>query len=534
MPPFKQRINSYGSEVLRVAQMVIDAVVRLCKEYSLVVNWDAWEAKPGKDGSSVDHKEENMRNHVINITKSTTEKLCEMGILAANDGGSLVTILNVSWKGVVTLLQLCKGALAERVSVQGIIVALISLVIEPLRCAAMAWSTLLEETISAIEARRTFLPVKFYLINAVKISSLYPCQAYFVYRELVQCVIVISSFRILLSFEKLLNTASEVFSELLEKTSMDLLTSLLNSAEVKLEHKFELLDWLFTDQRYSNSLGDSSSYCRIDSIIEMFSLSNKSMPQERLLLLGRVVLFHTLLRYSVGLEEDVQNIITRKLEWFLDVVVDDKVYSSVLDMQIPVPYGSGKTIELVWQPMFSASVNAIKTFMIVVSASKCWTELEAFLLENLFHPHFLCWEIIMELWCFLLRHAETNMVNDIVDKFYSLMRLLASPESVLIPSSPLRKMGRAICLLLANGTSSIVDRIYSSAVGDSSVIYVALFLEGFPLNSLSDNIRSNAKQKIVTDYFSFIGSPNDKLSTACSSGVFGIPVFTLSASLQSQ
>ncbi|XP_057992670.1 uncharacterized protein LOC110659375 isoform X2 [Hevea brasiliensis] len=530
-----KRINNYGSEILKVAQMVIDAVMRLCKEYSLAVNWDSRDARPAKNEDSMDHKEANIRNHVINIIKSTTEKLCEMGILAANDGGNLVTILNLSWKGVVTLLQLGKGMLTETVSVQDIIVTLISLVSEPLRCAAMAWSSSLEETVSVVEARRTFLPVKFYLINAVKISSLYPCQAYLVYKEITQCAMVISAFRIFLSFEKLLNTASEVFSELLEKTSMDLLTSLLNSAEVKQEHKFELLDWLFTDECYSNSiLGDSSRYCHISSIIETFSLSGKSMPQERLLLIGRVLMFHTLLRYSVGLEEDVQNILTKKLGWFLDVLVDDRVYSSILDMQIPVPYGSGKTIELVLQPMFPAFLNSIKTFMIVVSSSNGWMELEAFLLENLFHPHFLCWEIIMELWCFLLRHAETDMVNDTIDKFYSLMRLLASPESVLIPASPLRKIARTICLFLTNGTPSIVDRVYSAVVCDSSVICVALLLEGFPLNSLMDNIRSDAKQKIVTDYFNFIVSPSDKLLTACSSGIFGVPVFTLSASLQSQ
>ncbi|KAJ6346951.1 hypothetical protein OIU76_003610 [Salix suchowensis] len=57
--------------------------------------------------------------------------------------------------------------------------------------------------------------------------------------------------------------------------------------------------------------------------------------------------------------------------------------------------------------------------------------------------------------------------------------------------------------------------------------------KGFPLNSLSDKIRSTAKQKIITDYFGFIGSFDDKLLTS-SSGAFGIPVHALSASLQAQ
>jgi hypothetical protein len=518
---------------------VIDTVVRLCKGYFDAVNWDLCDARPEKDENNTDSERANIMNHVTNITKCTTEKLCELGILAANDGGSLVTILNVSWKGVITLLQQGKRVLREMLSVQDIILTLISLVNEPLRCAAGAWSSLLKETISLTEARRTFLPSKFYLTNAVKISSLYPCQAYLVYKEVTLCVIMISSFRILLSYEKLLNTASEVLSELLEKTSIDLLNSLLNSAEVKQELKFELLDWLFNDDFCSNSMhGDSSSFYHMTSMVEIFSVSCEAMSEARLLLLGRIALFHNLLRYSMDLEDDIKIKITRKLRWFLDMLVVEDVYSFVLDLQIPVPHGSGKTLELIWQPMFSALLHALKTFMIVVSSSFAWAEFEAFLLENLFHPHFLCWEIVMELWCFLVRYAEMDMVKGIIDKLCSLMKLLESPESVLIPGSPLRKVARIICLL-AKSTPPMADHVYSSVVGDgrsqlSSVLYAALLLEGFPLNSLSDNIRSGAKQKIITDYFGFIGSFDDKVLTTCSSGAFGIPVHALSASLQAQ
>ncbi|XP_050215429.1 uncharacterized protein LOC126666641 [Mercurialis annua] len=530
---------SCGSEVLKAAQMVIDAVIRLCKEYFLAVNWDNCGGRSGKEESSIDPILDNCRNHVINITKCTIENLYKLGILAANDGGSLVTILNVSWKGVVTLLQQGKQVLTDRVCVQDILITLISLVKEPLRRTSMAWSSV-EETISTTDCRRTFLPVKFYLINAMKLSTLYPCQALLIYREVAHCVLMISTFRIILSFQKLLNTASQVFSELLEKTSMDFLTSLLNSAEVKQEQKFELLDWLFTDECLSNySHGDSSSFYKITSVDKTFSANSESVSQDRLLLLGRVALFHTLLRYSVCLEEDIRNNITRKLVWVLDVLVNEEVYSSILDLQIPVAYGSGKTAELVWQPIFSSVVDAIKTFMILVSSTSGWMELEDFLLENLFHPHFLCWEVIMELWCFLLRHAESDMVNNILNKFFSLMKLLASPESVHIPASPLRKIARIICLLLTNGSSSMVDHVYRSVVGDdksqlSSVMYIALLLEGFPLNVMSDNLRSVAKQKIVTDYFTFIGTSGNKLSTACSSSLSATPVFALSASLQSQ
>ncbi|KAJ6428341.1 hypothetical protein OIU84_023715 [Salix udensis] len=497
-------VSSFGSELLKAAQTVIDTVMGLCKRYFDAVNWDLCDARLEKDENNIDSERANIMNHVTNITKRTAEKLCELGIIAGNDGGNLVTILNVSWKGVVTLLQQGKRVSKEMLSVQNIIVTLISLVNKPLRCSAEAWSSSLKETISLTEARRAFLPSKFYLTTVVKISSLYPCQAYLVYKE---------------------------------KTSIDLLNSLLNSTELKQEHKFELLDWLFSDESCSNSMHEGSSiFYRMTSMVEIFSVSCETMSEARLLLLGRVALFHNLLRNSMVLEEDIRIKITRKFRWFLDMLVHEDVYSFVLDLQIPVPYGSGKALELVWQPMFSALLHALKTFMIVVSSSFAWEELEVFLLENLFHPHFLCWEIVMELWCFMARYAEMDKVNSVIDKLCSLMKLLESPESFLIPGSPMRKVARIICLL-ANGTTPLADRVYSSVVGDgrsqlSSVMFVALLLEGFSLNSLCDSIRSNAKEKIITDYFGFIGSFNDKMLTTCSSGAIGIPVHALSASLR--
>lgn len=477
-------------------------------------------------------------NHVANITKCTVEKLSELGILAANGGGSLVTILNVSWKGVGTLLLLGKEVLAVKVNVADIIVTLISLVNDSLRCAAEVWSSL-KEPISVNEARRTFVPVKFYLINAVKIASLFPSQAYLVYKEITLCVLTISTLRISLSHEKVLKVASEVLADLLEKSCLDLLNSLLNTDLIKREHKFEMLDWLFTEECYLNPISeDPSSNYKTASNDEIFCLSCEAMPGARILLPGRVALFLTLLMYSRDLEEDVKLGITRKLGWFLDVLTDEEVYSFTLITQIPVLYSSGKSTELVWEPLFSALLHALKTFMIVVSSCHVWEELMSFLLENFFHPHYLCWEIMMELWCFLVSHADLDLVNDIFNKLCVLMKALISSESVLLPGSTLRKMARSICILLTYSEQSMVERVYNYIVSDdrshsSSIMYVALLLEGFPVNSLSDNIRSSAKQKIITDYFSFIERFDDKSVSAYHSGAYGVPVYALSASLQS-
>lgn len=144
----------------------------------------------------------------------------------------------------------------------------------------------------------------------------------------------------------------------------------------------------------------------------------------------------------------------------------------------------------------------------------------------------------MELWCFMVHHAEIEMVVGIIDKLCSLLKSVASIHPVLAPSCPLRKMARSICKILSSGTESIVDQVYSSIVGDdrsqlSLVMHIALLMEGFPLNLLSDSMKSIATRRIMTDYFGFIDSFDDKTLQACSSGVFGLPVFALSAALQS-
>ncbi|XP_059447116.1 uncharacterized protein LOC132178652 isoform X2 [Corylus avellana] len=534
-----KRIGSLGTEVVKVIQVVIDAVIRLCGVYSEAVNWKFCDANPEEEKSCIDFEAASNMSHVSNITKCAIEKLCELGIFAANDGGRLVTILNVSWKGVVNLLQLGKGALAVKVNVADIILNLLSLVNESLRCAAKAWSSSLKETVSVTEARRTFVPIKFYLVNAVKISSLYPSQAYLVYREITHCILIISTLKISMSNEELMKTASEVMTELLEQISMDFLKSLLNSVQVKLELKLRILDWLFTDESYSNSdNGGLSNNCVLTPICQIVLVGCEDMPGARILLLGRVALFLNLLKYSLDLDEDVKLGMTGKLGWFLDILVDEEVYSSILVMQIPELYGSGKTVEIDWQPMFSSVLHALETFMIVLSSSLAWRELESFLLENFFHPHFLCWEIVTELWCFMVRHAEISVVNGIIDQLCSLLKLVAFSESVFIPGSAMRKMARSISRILAYGTQSMVDHVYRSIVDDnrsqlSSLMCVALLMEGFPLNLLSERMRSIATQRICTEYFGFLESFDDKLMRVCSSGLYGVPVFTLSASLQS-
>ncbi|KAK7278555.1 hypothetical protein RJT34_23586 [Clitoria ternatea] len=528
-----KRIQSFGSEILKVEQMLIGAVVKLCKARSEWVNWE------GSDEKRLRVDNPTAVDHAVKITKCAIEKLFQIGVLAANDGGNSVNILNVSWKGVVSLLQIGGGNFTE-VNIANIVLTLLALIIEPLKCVVESWSSSLNETISVIEAKRILVPVKFYLVNAVKICSLYPHQAYTVYKEITHCVLKITSFWIFVSNESLLKCASVVFTELLEETTLGLVFSLLNSDKLKPEQKFEVVEWLFINGGDSHSGVDCQSLtdCNLAWVHEIFCSGCEIMSGARILLLGRLALFINFLRYSLAFDEDLKVVIAQKLRWFLDILVEEDVYSHILALQLPLLYGSGESTELVWQPMFTSLLQAFKTFMIVISSSIAWGELESFLLENFFHPHFLCQEVAMECWCFMLRHTDTQMTNNIISKLCSLLKLLASSDSVFLPCSSFRKLARSICLLLNYGAQSMVNEVYMSLVGDgrsqlSSIFCLALFVEGFPLDLLTDELRNTSIQRIISDYFDFIDNFDEASLVASPSDLFGAPVFILSASLQS-
>ncbi|CAN4120694.1 unnamed protein product [Withania somnifera] len=528
-------ISLFGSDVQKIALEVLDALIRLCKVYSHSINWDSY-LKMMEERNFVDNEEAESANHVNKIMKFTVEKLCALGILAANDGGNLVSLINLSWKGVVNLLQLGKGSLAVKLNVGDIILTLISLANGSLRCASETWSSPLKEAVSATEARRVFLPVKFYLINAVRIISQYPSEAFYVFKDIILSVIMISTFRIFLIKDEMLKFAGDAISEILEPTSFHMLNSFLNSAQVKSVQKFQILEWLFGNETDLDNVPGGYNINEASGMSAIFSVSSATMQGAKILFIGRVALFVNLLKNSPDIEDDARLGMARKLGWLLCIFTDEDVYSSILVLELPTMSRTSQKQESN-EPLFHFIINALKTFMIVTSSSQAWSEIESFLLENLFHPHFLCREIVTELWCFISRHADKVVVDDIIGKFCSLMKYSEAPDYALNPDSLVRKMARFLCVLVICGPNSMVDKVYNTVIGYntshcSSISYLALLLEGFPLDSLSDKLRSEAKQRIVSLYLDFIECFGSKLPREGGSAIYGAPVFALSAALQ--
>ncbi|KAG9143040.1 hypothetical protein Leryth_006299 [Lithospermum erythrorhizon] len=528
-----KRIPSYGPELQKEAHFVLDSAIRLCKVYYTPVNWDQYRKEEKNSGGS---EETDHVNHVINVMKYTIEKLCQLGILAANDGGSLVSVLNLSWKGVVTLLQLGKGALAVKIDVAGILLTLNSLAKESLKCAAEIWSNPLKAVVSVEEAKRIFLPVKFFLINAVRIITQYPSQAFSVFKEITLTVIMISTFRISLSKHELLKPVSVALAETLEPTSVHLLNSVINSAQLRQDEKFKILDWLFGSENNETSghmpVHENPQFFSLE---EIFSVTVDSVDKSIQLLPGRFALFLNILKGASDLDDDIRLGMARKLGWLFGALVDESIYSSV--MGIPGSSGSTQGKELVNQSLIYLILHSLKTFIIVVSSTQAWDEVESFLLENFFHPHYLCYEIVTELWCFVFRHADTEVVIDIIDKLCSLLICMADPVSVLTSSSALRRIARSISMLVTYGLPSVADQIFSSVLNNKRgqfmpSFYAALLMEGFPLDCLSEKMRNSAQKSLVADYFDFLEKFNNDFPKISASETFGTPVFCLSAALQ--
>ncbi|KAH0905593.1 hypothetical protein HID58_037420 [Brassica napus] len=202
----------------------------------------------------------------------------------------------------------------------------------------------------------------------------------------------------------------------------------------------------------------------------------------------------------------------------------------VIDSVVP----TGKTI--IWESMFSALLLSLKALMITLSSSPAWEELETFLLQNLLHPHFLCWQIVMELWCFWVRHATEDVMANMIDKLCVFMMSISTSETPLCPDSVLRRTAKSICLLLTHSHKSLTARVYKNISTESrsesaSDAYLALLLEGFPLNFLPDQTKNDAKRQIVADFFHFIENFSEKPSESSRYTVHGAPVYALSACL---
>ncbi|KAG8073439.1 hypothetical protein GUJ93_ZPchr0006g43216 [Zizania palustris] len=527
----------------KAAPVFLDETIKLCRGYFEAAKSDQCIMSIAKEKTTVKQKED-LTSNVAQITARTIQTLCKIGTYAASSGGSQVILLNMSWKGVVSLLQLGKGMIEEKVNVRDIILTLLSLAIKSLRVAAETWCAPLQEVLGMSEARRAFLPIKFFLINAIRICSLCPSEAVAIYKNIIRFAVVISYSNILFCKNPLLKAANEALVELLEPNSFVLLDTLMKSSEVRPELKCQIVQYLL-EKGETNNPGQVDHIIYSVSLDCIFCVDSDVDNRIRALLPAEFIVFLHFLNTSPWLREEVIIELCKKLHLLLNILTLEDVYSYVLGCQIPTLSGADDSPEVVWQPVYSTLIQALKTFMISAAASGvAWNELQVFLLENLFHPHFLCLEILTELWCFFVHYAETETSTYLINQLFLLLKTLASPESVFAPLSALRKLARSFSTILSYASPVAIDQVYICGLNDdssskSSILHLALLMEGFPFDSLSDGVKELAVKTLLTSFAGYLQKQNyienheEIVLSTSSLGIIGLPVHALASALQS-
>uniref|UniRef100_A0A0E0NPJ6 Uncharacterized protein n=1 Tax=Oryza rufipogon TaxID=4529 RepID=A0A0E0NPJ6_ORYRU len=520
--------------VAKAAPVFLDETIKLCRVYSEAAKSDQCIMSMPKEETTEEHKETDLTSNIAQITACTIQSLCKIGTHAASSGGSQVILLNISWKGIISLLQLGKGMVEEKVNVREIILIPISVAIESLRVATERWCVPLQEVLGTAEARRAFLPIKYFLTNAVRICSIYPSETMAIYKSIIRCALLISHSSILFCRNPQLKAASELLFELLEPSSFLLLDTLMKSTEVSPESKCQLVQYFLEKVRTGNPeyTGEVDHTMNFATLGCIFSVDSDVDNINRALLPAEFTVFLHFLNASPWLREEVVIELCKKLHLFLNILTLEDVYSYVLGCQIPALSSDDDSPKVVWQPVYTSLIQALKTFMIAASSSSAaWSEFEVFLLENLFHPHFLCLEILTELWCFFMHYAEAETSTYLINQLFLLLKTLASPEEVLAPLSALRKLARASCNILSYASSATIDQIYTmlnDRSSKSSILYLALLMEGFPFDSLSRGVKEHAVKTLFTSFAGYLQNQNYfknhgeiNLPTSSSSGIIG-------------
>ncbi|CAN6883432.1 unnamed protein product, partial [Brassica oleracea] len=108
------------------------------------------------------------------------------------------------------------------------------------------------------------------------------------------------------------------------------------------------------------------------------------------------------------------------------------------------------------------------------------------------------------------------------------MMSISTSETPLCPDSVLRRTAKPICFLLTHSPRSLTARVYKNISTESRSesapdAYLALLLEGFPLNFLTDRMKDGAKKQIFADFFHFIENFSEKPSESFRYTVHGAP-----------
>ncbi|KAI5071648.1 hypothetical protein GOP47_0013899 [Adiantum capillus-veneris] len=435
----------------------------------------------------------------------------DIGKFSARNGRDWVGMLNVAWKGVTALLQTMtrKDVISRILDIQLIINTMIGCMKESLKNAAESWNAVVQEkddNVNVAELKRLCIPVKFFLINVIRVVTHYPYQAVDAFNDIVESALRIISLRLEISECPRLKFVAEAIVEILEPSLFILFCTLLNSSELEFQVKLQLLNGLFgTNNEEGFILSNNVDKRELDKVNE----EDVKICFGQEVNLGRLILFLGLLQSCQHCGDKMSHELAKRLDFPLQMICKAEIYAKVFEPQVS---RTQLTAKVTWQPLYIILLKTLQMFFVALAETEAWTEAEDFLYRNVLHPHMLSRELILELWCFISRHSESSIVKEhIQDLLYALSGLLES-STATCSDWPVRTITRLICLLIKADPAYLATQVYELAFGTDPFattptlkLASALLKEHFPISILPEELKSQvilSAKRALSEYWS--------------------------------
>ncbi|CAM6127138.1 unnamed protein product [Calypogeia fissa] len=434
----------------------------------------------------------------LRIVASSIQSFVELGKLSTSSGETSLALLNISWKSILALLQVEEGreVVASVVDIPSIIITLISNAVDSTKRAMETWIVKSSDS-GQKEARKLCIPIKFFLLTAQKISAVYPQKAAMATRNIISCASKVVA--CLLQKDLIAHKATtEAFAEHVVPSAFSLLQNLLNDPSLQEDLKIQILRDITTDSdelEVSQAVTDLDGGVEGNDIVdELFCNKPSSSPGAGLLRTGRVVLFISLLRASGSYNKALLHELLTKLRWLLEEIPEEGMYvlmTQIIYLPVDRSDMSGKWK---WQLMFSWVSHAIEIFAVVLAKQEpIWAEFKYFLFDEVLHPSVMCGELLLNVWCFIIRQSDPEIARDHVESLLFILRRLVRIEE---EEALQRRVARAICVLLQAAPDSVASQVCKSnpfkSDDDDAYMIMQLLQEGLPLSkAVSDSLLSN-------------------------------------------
>ncbi|KAH7439548.1 hypothetical protein KP509_04G066400 [Ceratopteris richardii] len=432
------------------------------------------------------------------IVRSGVSTFMEIGKFAAVNGRDWVGMLNITWKGVIALLQTVNGKdiMSKLLDIHEIIRVIIGCTMESLNSAAESCDVLIQEKKdmnNISELKRLCIPVKFFLLNLIRVVTYFPWHAVDAFDDIIECGLHIILLRVEMSESSYMKSVAEAIVEIVEPNLFILLRTLFTSSEIKLQTKLQFLNDLIGIGNWNGSFSLSDMGKR--KLDEIHSESTEiCYGREANALLSRLLIYLSLLDCSHDFGAELLLELARRLDFPLQVICDSKIYAKLFELQVFATCGPPK---LLWQYVYRALVKTLEMFFIALSGTEAWAEVEEFLYRNILHPHPLCRELILELWCFVSRHCEGCVVEVHIQDLVDVLNNMINLPFATLSEWPIRTITRLICSLVKSDPCHLACKVYELTFGMGSFagdvklgLSTALLREHFPIVVLDDDTRS--------------------------------------------